>query len=116
MTSMDNSTSPARLGADMQFCVGCGKPVHKTAVACPNCGARQPAANLGGRQRLPAALIAFFLGGFGGHKFYLGQTGWGIVYLLFFWTLIPAIAAFIGTLMLLTMSDENFNAKYNAKP
>jgi TM2 domain-containing membrane protein YozV len=36
-----------------------------------------------------AALLAFFLGWVGAHKFYLGQTGLGIAYLLFFWTTIP---------------------------
>ena len=39
-------------------------------------------------------LLAFFLGGFGAHKFYAGKIGLGIVYLLFFWTGIPSIVAF----------------------
>jgi len=42
-----------------------------------------------------ALLLALFLGGVGGHKFYMGETGLGIVYLLFCWTYIPAIIAFI---------------------
>lgn len=42
-----------------------------------------------------AVLLALFLGGLGIHKFYLGQTGMGIVYLLFCWTYIPSIIAFI---------------------
>ncbi|EFL92339.1 TM2 domain-containing hypothetical protein [Candidatus Regiella insecticola LSR1] len=37
----------------------------------------------------------FFFGGIGAHKFYLGKIGQGFLYLLFFWTLIPAIIAFI---------------------
>ncbi|HTX79076.1 MAG TPA: TM2 domain-containing protein [Longilinea sp.] len=41
-----------------------------------------------------AVLLALFLGDFGAHKFYLGQTGWGITYLVFCWTLIPSIIAF----------------------
>jgi TM2 domain-containing membrane protein YozV len=61
-----------------------------------------------------AAVLAFFLGGFGGHKFYLGQSGMGVLYLLFFWTFIPAIVAFIEFIMLLVMSEEDFNKKYNA--
>ena len=42
-----------------------------------------------------AVLLALFLGGLGAHKFYLGQTGAGIVYLLFCWTSIPALIALI---------------------
>jgi TM2 domain-containing membrane protein YozV len=35
------------------------------------------------------------LGGFGAHRFYLGQKGWGIAYLLFCWTLIPLVASWV---------------------
>ncbi|MEN6523854.1 MAG: NINE protein [Anaerolineaceae bacterium] len=37
-----------------------------------------------------AVLLALFLGGLGAHKFYLGKTVAGILYLLFCWTTIPA--------------------------
>jgi len=60
-----------------------------------------------------AAIFAFFFGIFGAQKFYLGETGWGIIYLLFCWTYIPAIASFIEALLLLGMSEEDFNHKYN---
>jgi TM2 domain-containing membrane protein YozV len=60
-----------------------------------------------------AALLCFFLGGIGVHKFYLGENGAGIVYLLFCWTFIPGIIAFIEFIMLLLMSDADFNMKYN---
>lgn len=49
------------------------------------------------------------------HKFYLGQDGWGILYLLFFWTFIPSIVGFIEGILYLTMSDEDFTAKYGRK-
>jgi TM2 domain-containing membrane protein YozV len=42
-----------------------------------------------------AVLLALFLGGLGIHKFYLGNTGMGILYLVFCWTYIPSIVAFI---------------------
>ena len=63
--------------------------------------------------RTSAILWCFFLGAFGAHKFYLGQSGWGIVYLLFFWTGIPSIAAFIEFIMLLLMADTEFNRRFN---
>ena len=42
-----------------------------------------------------AVLLALFLGGLGIHKFYMGQTGLGVLYLLFFWTYIPSVIALI---------------------
>ena len=42
-----------------------------------------------------AVLLALFLGGVGAHKFYMNETGIGIMYLLFCWTGIPAIIAVI---------------------
>ena len=42
-----------------------------------------------------AVILALFLGGIGGHQFYLGHTGLGVLYLIFSWTFIPAFIAFI---------------------
>jgi TM2 domain-containing membrane protein YozV len=64
------------------------------------------------KDRNTAGILGLLLGGIGVHKFYLGQTGLGILYLLFFWTMIPAIAGFIEGIILLTMSDEAFAQKY----
>ena len=64
------------------------------------------------KSKVVAALLAIFLGGLGIHKFYLGQIGWGIVYLLFCWTGIPTIVAFIEAIIYLTMSDTAFAQKY----
>ncbi len=65
------------------------------------------------KSKVTAALLAFFLGGLGIHKFYLGHNLAGILYLLFFWTFIPGIIAFFEFIGLLLMSDTAFNAKYN---
>lgn len=65
------------------------------------------------RNRTSAAIFALFLGGLGAHKFYLGRGGQGMLYLIFFWTFIPAFVGFIEGIMFLTMSDAEFNAKYN---
>ncbi len=65
------------------------------------------------KNKLVAALLAFFLGGLGIHKFYLGQTTPGIIYLVFCWTGIPSIIGFIEGIMYLVQSDDEFNKKYN---
>jgi TM2 domain-containing membrane protein YozV len=43
------------------------------------------------KSKTTAGLLAIFLGGLGFHKFYLGQTGRGILYLVFCRTWIPSI-------------------------
>ena len=65
------------------------------------------------RTRTTASLLAFFLGGIGIHKFYLGKTIQGIFYLLFCWTWIPSLIAFIEFIIYITMSDKEFNKRYN---
>lgn len=67
------------------------------------------------KNRLVAALLALFLGGLGIHKFYLGQTFKGFLYLIFFWTVIPAIIAFFEAIILLVMSDADFDKRYNVE-
>lgn len=106
-------------GENEKFCTECGALIRRNAEICPKCGVRQlgHAGGFGvnapnGKNRVAAALLALFLGGFGVHKFYLGQIGLGILYLLFSWTFIPAIIALVEFVILLTMSDEQFAAKY----
>lgn len=65
------------------------------------------------KDKTTAALLAFFLGGLGIHRFYLNQAGLGILYLVFSWTFIPLFIAFIDFIAFLTTSDEKFNLKYN---
>ncbi len=65
------------------------------------------------KSRTTAALLAIFLGGLGAHKFYLGKTLLGIVYLVFVWTCIPAIIGGIEGILFLLSSDTEFNRKYN---
>jgi TM2 domain-containing membrane protein YozV len=47
------------------------------------------------RDEVVGILLALFLGTFGAHHFYLRRTGLGILYLIFFWSGIPAILGFI---------------------
>lgn len=65
------------------------------------------------KDKTTAGVLALLLGGVGAHKFYLGQTGSGIVYLLFCWTLIPGIIALIEGISLLTMNQMTFDMRHN---
>ena len=61
-----------------------------------------------------ATVLAFpFLGGLGVHKFYLGQIGQGIVYLLFCFLVIPSIIALFEFISYLSMSIDKFDSKFN---
>lgn len=59
-----------------------------------------------------AALLAFFLGGLGIHRFYLGQW-WGLLYLLFCWTFIPGLIAFVETIVFLLTDQQKWDDRYN---
>lgn len=115
-------------GPEAVFCRECGARINRRAVVCPQCGvpsggeprdrvvaSSHGSGDRGGtKSRMAAALLAFFVGGFGVHHFYLGNTTLGVIYLLTCWTLIPAIVAFVETIIFLTMSDKAFDAKYNS--
>lgn len=47
------------------------------------------------KDELVGFLLALLLGTFGAHRFYLGETGWGIAYVIFSWTGIPTLLGFI---------------------
>ena len=64
------------------------------------------------KSRVAAILLALFLGGLGAHKFYLGQVGMRLLYLVFCWTGIPAIVALVEAILYLLASDEDFQKKY----
>lgn len=96
-----------------KLCFACGKHIDARAEICPKCGVRQQAVVITRQKsRVAAALLAFFLGGFGVHKFYLGRVGQGFLYLIFCWTFIPAFIAFIEFIIYLVTSDEEFAKKY----
>lgn len=65
------------------------------------------------RSRVVAGLLAIFLGGLGIHKFYLGKPIQGVIYLVFSWTTIPMIIAFIEGFYYFFMSDKSFESKYS---
>lgn len=65
------------------------------------------------KNRFIAIIIAFLLGNFGVHKFYLGKVRQGLLYLVFFWTGLPFFVALFDIVMLLITPEEKFNQKYN---
>lgn len=73
------------------------------------------------KNKIVAALLAFFLGGFGIHKFYLGYNGAGLamlllsvfgVILLLIPTLIIGLIAFIECIIYLVTDEEDFQERY----
>jgi TM2 domain-containing membrane protein YozV/ribosomal protein L40E len=108
--------TPIEKPKNTKFCADCGAQINAKAEICPKCGVRQAPATLARppKDRITAALLALFLGGLGIHKFYLagGSTKWGIIYLVFCWTFIPAILALIEALLLFVMSDNKFHMMY----
>ena len=125
------------------LCPQCGAPAPENATKCEYCGAtiasasstspphsaphpqvvyvQQPQVANSERENWPiknklvAGLLALLLGGLGIHKFYLGQPGKGVIYLLFCWTYIPAIIGFIEGITILCANDENFQIKYKCR-
>lgn len=98
---------------DERYCSSCGEIIKREAEICPECGVRQrPPAGSSGVDRTVAGVFALLLGGLGVHKFYLGQTVQGLLYLCFSWTLVPAIIGFIEGIRYLLMTDVRFQRKY----
>lgn len=64
------------------------------------------------RSRVAAAALAVFAGGFGAHRFFLGQW-WGVFYLLFFWTYIPFLVGVVEGIVFLASGQDSWNRKYN---
>jgi TM2 domain-containing membrane protein YozV len=89
--------------------------VQNTNTMTQGSGATGGLVRVANRNKWVAAALAFFLGGLGGHKFYLGQTGMGLVYLLFCWTFIPMFISLVETLMLVVADEREFDIRFNSR-
>lgn len=57
-----------------------------------------------------AIVLAVFLGWLGAHRFYLGQIGWGLLYLILLWVFPPVavLAGLVDAIRYLFMKDTEF--------
>lgn len=113
---LQNGLRTIGLGADVDFEVADGKAAKIFTVAGV-AGSGQ----IGDKSKVAAALLAFFLGWLGVHKFYLNKPGAGIIMLLcgtVGWILIAIPPLVIGVISLvefiiyLTKSDQQFYDDY----
>ena len=109
---MEEKNSVTEVQGETKFCKECGQKIAKKAVMCPHCGCQvenlegaNSAAtpnivinnsnanqnvnqmNVGmlgirAKNKWVALILCLFLGFFGGHKFYEGKAGMGILYIL----------------------------------
>ena len=112
MTQAANLYAPpgAQLTSTRKACDACSEQIDARAEICPKCGERQ-------RRPVSKAallLLTFFLGGIGAHKFYLGKYWQGALYLIFFWTYIPGVAALVEFIIYAFTAEERLNEKYAA--
>ena len=94
-----------------KFCSTCGHKIHVKAEICPKCGVRV-CPPLGALNKVALLLITFCFGGFGAHKFYQKKYLLGVLYLLFFWTYIPTLVAWIEFIIYACKSEADLQQKY----
>lgn len=93
----------------MAFCSRCGTEIQNGVKFCPECGTSvsAPENGLPAKERNGTVLfwLCFFLGGYGIHQFYAGNTRRGLTYLLVLllagWLVVPALV--IGVLALIDL-------------
>jgi TM2 domain-containing membrane protein YozV len=102
---------------EKKYCSNCGAATNQNQAVCLSCGVSTE--RISNQKSKPIlTLLNLFLGTFGAHKFYMGNWGWGIVYLVlgitFFLAWIPFIVSFIELIRVILMSDQEFSGKVEA--
>ena len=94
-----------------KYCINCGSEMEDTQKFCPSCGANQDGTNMQStnseaKSKMAAGLLGLFLGAWGIHNFYLGNTGRGVAQIIV--TLVTCgiggLWGFIEGIMILTGS------------
>lgn len=83
----------------MIYCYECGKKISDKADCCPHCGAVAKRVAIGRKNAWAALLLAWLLGVFGAHRFYVGKTGTAVTMLVLSLTLVGLIVTGIWTLV-----------------
>ncbi len=68
-----------------KFCSNCGSELQDNQDVCLKCGTavkKEKSAMPGAKSKIAAGLLGIFLGAFGVHNFYLGNTGKAVTQLL----------------------------------
>ena len=96
------------------YCRKCGTKIPENVQYCPNCGAGINCQGNQKKDKIVAGILAILLGGLGIHYFYMGKTTAGIITLIlglcscYIW----GVVMLIQGILILTMTDEAFMAKY----
>ena len=99
---------------ETKYCPNCGNTTTANQAICMSCGVALAGAT-GQKSKKTATLLGFFLGMVGGHKFYMGSWGWGVVQIVLTISVVLSWVSFVITLVdvirLIMMSDDEFTMK-----
>ncbi len=119
----------------IMYCKKCGQELIEEAKFCSNCGEpvedneeknnnlsddlnniiSTDGENVSPKSRLVAAILAYLLGWVGGHLFYVGKTGKGVLMLIFWWTFVPMVFGIVHFIQILCGVFQDSDGKYLKK-
>ncbi|SFS42532.1 TM2 domain-containing protein [Halostagnicola kamekurae] len=105
-------TDGGERAADEKYCTECGELIKEDAEICPECGVRQQSSGETSSDQVVAGVLAIVVGFVGAHKFYQGNIKYGVLYLCFFWTGIPALLGLVEGILMLVADEAEYEEKY----